>query len=150
MTASDDEIPAFVLVDDDEDDRYFMREAVRYAGDRYKVEEFTTGQQFLDYLSRELAQKGGKKVLWLVILDLNLPDISGEYILQVMKQHPVWQQVPVIILSGQEGIDQGKKILSLGAADYIVKPSNIEELVNHIHDTFAPWLSRPVNISTSF
>jgi CheY-like chemotaxis protein len=138
--------PSFVLVDDDEDDRFFMREAVERSGSAYAVVEFSKGQEFLDFLQRELDQKGGEKVLWLVILDLNLPDMDGKDILRRMQTKPIWQQVPVIVLSGQEGATQAEDLKALGASDYLVKPSSIDELVQHIQETFAPWLTNPVRV----
>ncbi|MBO0939639.1 response regulator [Fibrella sp. HMF5335] len=139
--------PAFVLVDDDADDRFFMREAVERSGSTYRVEEFATGAEFLAYLQQELDEKGGEKVLWLVILDLNLPDMDGKAILKAMQQRPIWSQVPVIVLSGQEGSSQAADLKALGANDYLVKPSSMDELVHHIQTTFAPWLEQPVRLS---
>ena len=141
------ELPAFVLVDDDEDDRFFMKEAVERSGGRYKIEEFRNGQTFLDYLQRELDEKGGAKVLWLVILDLNLPDMDGKTILRTMQAHRTWSQVPVIVLSGQEGSNQVEELRKLGANDYVVKPSSLDELVHHIQTTFSPWLESPVKLA---
>lgn len=143
---NDHETASFVLVDDDEDDRFFMREAVERSGSSYKIEEFTTGQAFLDYLQRELDQKGGEKVLWLVILDLNLPDMDGKEILEKMQQHRIWSQVPVIVLSGQEGLNQAADLKALGANAYLLKPSSMAELVAHIQTTFAPWLENPIRV----
>jgi DNA-binding response OmpR family regulator len=139
-------VPSFVLVDDDADDRFFMREAVAQSGSDYKVEEFPTGQAFLDFLQRELDEKGGEKVLWLVILDLNLPDMDGKDVLRRMQTNPIWQQVPVIVLSGQEGDSQAEDLKALGASDYLVKPSSMAELVQHIRETFAPWLTNPIRV----
>lgn len=141
------DLPAFVLVDDDEDDRFFMKEAVERSGGQYKIEEFRNGQTFLDYLQRELDEKGGEKVLWLVILDLNLPDMDGKAILRTMQSHRTWSQVPVIVLSGQEGGNQVEELRELGANDYLVKPSSLGELVHHIQTTFAPWLESPVKLA---
>src|SRR5215217_8110483 len=56
----------------------------------------------------------------LVLLDLNLPDMSGYDVLKALRRSLV--QVPVLILSGWAGIDDKVKGLGLGADDYVTKP----------------------------
>jgi two-component system cell cycle response regulator CtrA len=67
----------------------------------------------------------------LVLLDLNLPDMSGYDVLKALRRSLV--QVPVLILSGWAGIDDKVKGLGLGADDYVTKPFHKDELVARIH-----------------
>jgi two-component system KDP operon response regulator KdpE len=65
----------------------------------------------------------------LVILDLGLPDTSG---VQVLKQLREWTQVPVIVLTVQEGEAEKIEALDAGADDYVTKPFNTGELLARI------------------
>lgn len=62
----------------------------------------------------------------LVLLDLMLPGMSGEQILSSLKK------VPVIVMSAKQEIDHKVQMLNEGAADYITKPFDLNELVARI------------------
>lgn len=138
--------PAFVVVDDDEDDRYFLRQAIAKSGSRYPVVEFDNGPDFLAYLTEELNQKGGDAIAWLVLMDLNMPLMNGKDVLTHMRQHPVWQRIPVIVLTGQDEPEGPTRLNALGATDYVVKTASLDKLAQHIQTTFAPWLDNPIRL----
>lgn len=62
----------------------------------------------------------------LIILDLGLPDLTG---FQVLSQIREWSQVPVIVLTVQDSVDDKVKALDQGADDYLTKPFNVTELL---------------------
>jgi two-component system KDP operon response regulator KdpE len=65
----------------------------------------------------------------LIIIDLGLPDLSG---LLVLKQIREWTQVPIIILTVQDGEEEKIEALDGGADDYVTKPFNTGELLARI------------------
>jgi DNA-binding response OmpR family regulator len=65
----------------------------------------------------------------LFVLDLMLPDMSGEAVLQEIRRR---SQVPVLMLSGRAGADERVQGLSLGADDYLTKPFSPRELVARV------------------
>src|SRR5215218_10284261 len=67
----------------------------------------------------------------LVLLDLNLPDISGFEVLRSLRLAKV--KTPILILSGLSAIEDKVKGLGLGADDYLTKPFHKDELVARIH-----------------
>ncbi len=67
----------------------------------------------------------------LILLDLNLPDMSGMDVLRTLRVARI--DTPVMILSGSSEIDTKVKTLGGGADDYMTKPFNREELVARIH-----------------
>ena len=67
----------------------------------------------------------------LILLDLNLPDVSGLEVLRTLRRGK--NETPVLILSGTLEIDSKVKALSLGADDYMTKPFHKDELVARIH-----------------
>ena len=66
-----------------------------------------------------------------VLLDLNLPDISGYEVLRSLRSAKV--HTPILILSGLSGIEDKIRGLGLGADDYLPKPFHKDELVARIH-----------------
>jgi two-component system, cell cycle response regulator CtrA len=67
----------------------------------------------------------------IILLDLNLPDMSGYEVLRALRRSEV--RTPVLILSGLAGIDSKVKGLGYGADDYLTKPFHKDELVARIH-----------------
>ena len=67
----------------------------------------------------------------IILLDLNLPDMSGFEILRSLRVSKV--KTPVLILSGLAGIEDKVKGLGFGADDYITKPFRKDKLVARIH-----------------
>src|SRR5450755_1496314 len=67
----------------------------------------------------------------LILLDLNLPDMSGSEVLRTLRVAKV--NTPIMILSGSAEIDTKVKTFSGGADDYMTKPFHKDELVARIH-----------------
>jgi two-component system cell cycle response regulator CtrA len=67
----------------------------------------------------------------IILLDLNLPDMSGFDVLRSLRVSKV--RTPILILSGIAGIEDKVKGLGFGADDYMTKPFHKDELVARIH-----------------
>jgi two-component system cell cycle response regulator CtrA len=67
----------------------------------------------------------------LILLDLNLPDMSGHEVLRQIRQSRV--ETPILILSGSDDTENKLKGFGFGADDYLTKPFHREELVARIH-----------------
>jgi two-component system cell cycle response regulator CtrA len=67
----------------------------------------------------------------IILLDLNLPDMSGYEVLRHLRVAKV--KTPILILSGLAGIEDKVKGLGFGADDYLTKPFHKDELVARIH-----------------
>ena len=67
----------------------------------------------------------------IILLDLNLPDISGYEVLRSLRSAKV--VTPVLILSGLASIEDKIRGLALGADDYLSKPFHKDELIARIH-----------------
>lgn len=64
-----------------------------------------------------------------ILLDMEMPDGQGDYILGRLKDNPVTHDVPVIIVSGQKDRFLEQRMLHLGAARYLHKPPDWHELI---------------------
>ena len=67
----------------------------------------------------------------LILLDLNLPDMSGHEVLRQVRQARI--ETPILILSGADDTENKLKGFGFGADDYLTKPFHREELVARIH-----------------
>jgi two-component system, cell cycle response regulator CtrA len=67
----------------------------------------------------------------IILLDLNLPDMSGFEVLRTLRIAKI--KTPILILSGIGGIEDKVKGLGFGADDYMTKPFHKDELVARIH-----------------
>lgn len=86
-----------------------------------------TGHRGLSvYQGREALASVEQKVPDLILLDMNLPDISG---FDLLKR---WKEIPVICVTARGEIEDRVKGLNGGADDYIVKPFAMEELVARV------------------
>jgi len=67
----------------------------------------------------------------LILLDLSLPDMNGYDVLRKIRMARI--ETPILILTGQNGVDAKVKGFGYGADDFLTKPFNREELVARIH-----------------
>jgi two-component system, OmpR family, KDP operon response regulator KdpE len=105
-----------VIIDDEVQIRRLLRLVLE--GENYKVHETETGQLGL----MEIATRKPDVVL----LDLGLPDLDG---LQVLKRLREWSEVPVIVLTVRDDVQEKVASLDAGADDYITKPFSTPELL---------------------
>lgn len=94
--------------------------------------------------SREVFDKLKEFPPFIVILDLNMPHINGEKILEYMSKN--LPDVPVIILTGTIDVDTAVRCMKTGALDYVVKPVEAERLMAAIRNAGAYFeANHPVN-----
>jgi signal transduction histidine kinase/ActR/RegA family two-component response regulator len=77
----------------------------------------------------------------LILLDLNLPDLSGETVLARLKDDPGVRNIPVIMVTADVIGHRLERLLEAGAAAYLTKPFKLSELIRAIRDTLAGKLS---------
>ncbi len=74
----------------------------------------------------------------LVLLDLHLPDMSGEELLARLRADPATRDIPVIVLSADATLGQVERLLADGARAYLTKPLDIGEFLALVDDVLAP------------
>lgn len=70
----------------------------------------------------------------LILLDLNLPDMSGMQVLGRLRNSDVTRAIPVVIVSADATQSQIERLLHAGAADYLTKPFDIQRLLTLLND----------------
>ena len=64
----------------------------------------------------------------LLILDINMPEVSGLDLLEFLRRRHEWKELPIVMLSSEAADSTVDRALQLGADAYIMKPATIEEL----------------------
>ncbi|HSX01233.1 MAG TPA: response regulator [Candidatus Saccharimonas sp.] len=89
-----------------------------------KVLPFVNGNQALDYLRQD---KPLPDCIW---LDYYLQDSNGLEFMEEYAKHPDWAKVPVAVVSNSASDDKVKKMLALGARQYVLKAEHrLEDIV---------------------
>src|SRR5262245_28040742 len=107
--------PLILVVEDDPPIRRLLRTSLSAEG--YRLAEAETGEQALRLATQQPPE--------LVILDLGLPDVDGQSVLQKLRE---WLRAPVIVLSARDQERQKIMALDNGADDYLTKPFSTGEL----------------------
>src|SRR6185503_12929018 len=76
-----------------------------------------------------------------MILDINLPEVSGLDMLEFLRRRPEWKNLPVVMLSSESADAIVDRALELGADSYIMKPVTIEELEKAMSTAFSNHLN---------
>ena len=71
----------------------------------------------------------------LILLDLHLPDIGGEQVLERLRDDPATASIPVVIVSADATSGQIQRLLASGASSYITKPIDVRELLGIFEKT---------------
>jgi len=64
----------------------------------------------------------------LMIIDIDLPEISGLDLTEFLRRRPEWREMPIVILSSEAADTMVEKALRYGGDAYLVKPVSLEEL----------------------
>lgn len=85
-----------------------------------------------------------------IITDLNLPDEDGKSFISYLKSNPLYCNIPLIVLSGDEKSESRIECLKLGADDYIMKPFHPEELALRIEKQLSNNPQHSLGLSLNF
>ncbi len=120
-----------LMIEDDEGHARLIEKNIRRAGISNAIHHFADGASALAYLfdhPEGPAQNGPA----LVLLDLNLPDMSGTEILSKIKAHPQLKRTPVVVLTTTDDKVEIQRCYDLGCNVYITKPVNYENFADAI------------------
>ncbi|MVA35608.1 response regulator [Agrobacterium vitis] len=122
-----------VMVEDDEGHARLIEKNVRRAGVNNEIVPFTNGTDALDYiLGTDRSGETSADRYLLILLDLNLPDMSGTDILEQVKTNQHTRRLPVVILTTTNDQREIQRCYDLGANVYITKPVDYDNFANAI------------------
>jgi two-component system NtrC family sensor kinase len=110
-----------LIVDDDRANRLVLRRGLQ---NHYRLLEAENGEECLQILDKEKVQ--------LVLLDLMMPVMSGFEVLKYISDNPQKNFPNIVVLSALMDSQTITNVLSMGAADYLTKPFNMEEMLARV------------------
>ncbi|MCF2487561.1 response regulator [Dyadobacter sp. CY347] len=105
------------IVDDDSDDRMLLREALENVIEGIEVLEFIDGQLLLEALADNLPKQPA-----LILMDMNMPRLTGMETLERIKGDPLCRHIPVVMVSTSSNAQLIRRCYDNGVNAYIVKP----------------------------
>jgi CheY-like chemotaxis protein len=122
-----------VMIEDDEGHGRLIERNIRRSGVNNEIKPFTDGTSAVDYLfGKDGSGVQHKGNALLILLDLNLPDMSGIEILRHVKENKYLKSTPVVVLTTTDDSHEIKRCYELGCNVYITKPVNYESFANAI------------------
>lgn len=116
-------IKTIYLVDDDEDDRMLIREALESAIENVRIVEISDGKELLDLMGSNVADQYPA----LIMLDMNMPRMTGMESLYLLKLNPAYQHIPIVMISTSSNQKLIQQAYDLGINAYIAKPVSFKE-----------------------
>jgi CheY-like chemotaxis protein len=123
LTTKVSKLKTVLYADDDLDDKEWVRDACKDMNASLDMRFVSSGKDVLTYLSGAAPEEYPS----LIVLDLNMPELDGRQTLKKLKADPVYQQIPVIIVSTSSNVVDKEVCRRLGASLYLTKPDSHKE-----------------------
>lgn len=118
--------PFILIGEDDLDDVDLLREAFASVDDSFSLYFLTNGLEIIEFLN----QLPDQVLPCLLVLDYNMPKLNGAEILRKLGENERYANIPKMIWSTSDSSVFRQICMEVGARDYIIKPSNLNELTN--------------------
>jgi len=114
-----------LIGEDDLDDQEFLKEIFSSIDPSFTIVFASNGADMLSYLEAS----PNTHLPCLILLDYNMPGLNGVEILKELKSRQEYNAIPKIIWSTSKSTDYRDICLEMGAHEYLVKPSNVNDLI---------------------
>lgn len=114
-----------LIVDDDPTQRLLIEYVLENEGG-FSTQQAESGKDALELLGNSPSPAFGA-----IILDLNMPHVSGMETLKAIRTRCA--DIPVIMLSGSDRKEEEVAALQAGASDFLIKPANPQQLIEKMH-----------------
>ncbi len=135
-------IHTILYVDDDDNDVSLLKHAVGCAQVRCQVQAVNDAEKAAAYLAGK-GQYANRRTFpspTLVLLDLKMPRMDGLEVLAWIRRQPVLKRLVVIVLTASNQACEVNRAYELGANSYLVKPVELEGLVEIVKGLSAYWM----------
>ncbi len=121
------------LIDDDPDHVLIITRAIRELGEESSVHAASDGDAAMEWL------RSAAPLPDLILLDINMPGLSGFDVLESLKSDAELKLVPVVMLTSSDASTDVARAYELGASGYISKPSYFHDLRAVLGNTLLYW-----------
>ncbi|HSI34423.1 MAG: response regulator [Phycisphaerae bacterium] len=139
ITCNDEPI-TILLVDDDEDCRLLVKDAIAECKVANAVHECRNGREALDFLYRRTPFADAPRP-GLIYLDIEMPNMDGQAVLRTIKSDPALRDIPVVMMTGVSDEQQMQEAARNGANSYTIKPASAEQFLRTVLASTNYWLT---------
>lgn len=122
-----------LLIEDDAIEIMKLHRVVSSLSSNYNIIEANNGEEALNILEKK------DEIPDIILLDLNMPKISGIEFLSILKKDASLRYIPTIVLTTSSNQKDLLECYKIGIAGYILKPLKYEDYVSKIEKLFAYW-----------
>lgn len=123
-----------LIVEDDDIHAATVKRALKELNVTNEIVRMANGDEALKYLENQ-----GSKMPCVILLDLNMPKMSGIEFLKIMKSGDRLRQIPVIVMTTSDEKHDIVESFKLGVAGYVVKPFSYKDFVEQIRIVNLYW-----------
>ena len=136
--------PDIFYVEDDTDFAFIMQHAILEVKDDLNIKIMDNGRDALDALHQLTSNNARPR---LIMLDLNLPGLSGLDLLKRIKEMPYLKHVPVVFFTTSDNPKDVRASLEFGANAYLTKPSGYLNLVSCLNSLYDFWFTKHLTVN---
>ncbi|NMF59006.1 response regulator [Pseudanabaena yagii] len=136
--------PVIAIIEDSDEDFYSFWRATQKLNllERltYNFLRFEDGDEALEYLLRQGEYQDLNAAFPVaILLDLNLPNTDGREVIRTVKQTPILQIIPIIVLTTSNSLQDIQTCYQYGANCYMLKPMGVSEMQQTVQILFQHW-----------
>lgn len=124
-----------LIIDDDSEDQELVIEAFQKTSSGVSFKSLNNGPDALNYLVQ-----GDRESVSLILLDLNMPVMSGMEVLSRLKNDKSLKQIPVIILTTSSHDNERLECYHNGANCFLTKPDDFDTMMTLTQSMYNLWL----------
>ena len=121
-----------LIVDDAKFNRDILKEIL---GETYSYLEAENGNQAIQMIGENIG-------IDLMLLDINMPQMNGFEVLEIMKRSQCMEETPVIMISSEDDVDTMRKAYELGITDYITRPFDSVIVKKRVQNTLGLYANQ--------
>lgn len=131
--------PKILLIEDNEGDVELITEAFKNYKIHLEINVVSNGEEAIFYLNSK-AKNAVEHRPNLILLDINLPKVNGKEVLHYIKTDNILKSIPVVMFTSSSLQKDIYYSYSNQANCYVVKPGNLEDFIEIIHQIESFWL----------
>lgn len=117
-----------LIVEDQPINQALISEVLELQG--YAIDVIQDGQTMLETLYSPLVTP--QSIPHLILMDIQLPGVDGFELIRQLKAHPLWQAVPVIVVTAMAMAGDRDRCLEVGADNYLSKPLDLDKVITTV------------------